>query len=138
MVQTVELEEFIIAYTSCKKVNEDSDIYSDLDLVGDDFHDFIDAYAKKYEVDISSYLWYFHGDEEGNNFGGLLFKPPYARVQRIPVTPILLAKFANTRKWEIPYPEHHLPKYRYDLLLNRLIAAVLLVVIVAIAASKFS
>ena len=41
------------------------------------------------------YLWYFHSDEEGQNIGGLIVKPPNLKVKRIPVTPKLLLDFAN-------------------------------------------
>src|SRR5690606_32070321 len=132
VVRTDDIIDFVYNYTSCEKVNEDSDIYSDLDLVGDEFHEFMEAYAKKYEVDMSAYLWYFHGDEEGMNIGGLFFKPPYARVTRLPVTPRILAEFANSHKWRIPYPAHHLPETRYDLLMNKLISAILLLVILTV------
>lgn len=106
------------------EVQEQTDILTDLGVVGDDFHELIDEYARKYQVDMTVYLWYFHADEEGQNIGGIFFRPPYERVQRIPVTPIMLKEFANKGKWEIDYPNHQLPKKRYDLLFNQILSLI--------------
>ncbi|RTL59052.1 MAG: DUF1493 family protein [Sphingobacteriales bacterium] len=113
-------------------VNESTDIFEDLGCVGDDFHELIEEYAKKYNVDMTSYLWYFHADEEGgwNSIGGTFFKPPYERIKRIPVTPLMLLKFATKGKWEISYPEHHLPKRRYDIITNQIVLILFLIVVV--------
>jgi hypothetical protein len=82
----------------------------------------IEKYAKKYNVDMSAYLWYFHTDEEGfNSIGGQFFKPPYERVTRIPVTPQMLADFIVTKKWKVDYPAHEIPKHRTDLIINKII-----------------
>lgn len=111
-----EIIAFVIKQTGCAedKVSAGTDIFNELGCVGDDFHELIDEYALRCNVDMSSYLWYFHADEEGANFGGFIFKPPYARVQRIPVTPEMLLQFANSGAWMIDYPEHKIPKYRID------------------------
>lgn len=99
-------------------IHSDTDIFLDLHCMGDDFHEMIGEYANIFQVDMSDYKWYFHANEEGWSFGGGFFKPPYKRVTRIPVTPEMLTRFANTGKWDIQYPEHTLPKYRYDILIN--------------------
>lgn len=113
----------VITKTGCDEfeVQADTDIFGELGCVGDDFHELISEFAEKFEVDISTYLWYFHADEEGQNFGALFFKPPYCRVKRIPVTPSVLLQAANSGKWMIVYPEHKLPKYRYDIFFTYLI-----------------
>ena len=68
---------------------------------------------------MSGYLWYFHAAEEiGFGIGAIFFDPPNYRVKRMPVTPAMLTEFANKGKWDIVYPDHTLPKYRYDLLIN--------------------
>jgi len=97
-------------------------------MVGDDFHEMIEKYAKKYSVEMKGYLWYFHADEESgwNNIGGWFFKPPYSRVARIPITPLMLTDFANRGKWDLQYPEHKLPKKRSDILINQILLGVLL------------
>lgn len=118
---TENLTEFIKDLAGTDKVQNDSDIFGDIGMVGDDFHEMIERYASKYSVDLNGYLWYFHADEEGQSPGGQFFPPPYESVNRIPVTPIMLADFANKGKWDIQYPEHQLPKKRYDLLFNQII-----------------
>ncbi|WP_114778646.1 DUF1493 family protein [Botryobacter ruber] len=128
MVSSEDVLKFVAKYSPYKDVNEDSDIYADLDLVGDDFHEFIDAYAPNFNVDMSDYLWYFHGDEEGTNFGALFFKPPYMMVKRIPVTPKLLMTFANNKKWEIAYPPHDVPETRPDLKFNKVLSLITFIV----------
>jgi hypothetical protein len=91
-------------------------------VAGDDFHEMIEKYAKQYDVDMSDYLWYFHADEEGfNSIGRQFFKPPYERVERIPVTPQMLADFIATKKWKVAYPPHDIPKPRTDLTINKVI-----------------
>lgn len=106
------------------EISEHTDIFAHLGVCGDDFHELIEEYARRFQVDMTSYLWYFHADEEGQNIGGLFFKPPYARVERLPVTPDLLKTFANTRKWGLDYPEHQVPKKRYDLIFNQVMVLV--------------
>lgn len=99
-------------------------------VVGDDFHDMIDKYAKEYDVDMRDYLWYFHADEEGISIGGVFFKPPHARVERIPVTPRMLAQFIETKKWKIDYPKHSIPKRRVDLFINLGIVILVFIIII--------
>jgi len=70
-----------------EEIDLNTDIFIELPCTGDDFHELIEAYAEKYSVDMKNYLWYFHADEEGTSFGGVVFSPPYQRVKRIPVTP---------------------------------------------------
>ena len=113
--------EFIKDLSGTENVQKYSDIFGEIGMTGDDFHDMIERYATKYSVDMSDYLWYFHADEEGQSIGGHFFTPPYKSVKRIPVTPTMLTNFANKGKWDIQYPEHKLPKKRYDLLINELL-----------------
>ncbi|GAA4842233.1 DUF1493 family protein [Algivirga pacifica] len=113
-----EIRNFLEDYSGVYPENPDIDIWKDMGIVGDDFHEMMGKYSKQYDVDLSNYLWYFHTNEEGQNIGGLFFTPPNERVQRIPVTPQLLAKFIETKKWEIDYPDHKLPKTRIDLIIN--------------------
>lgn len=119
---------FVEEKTGANNVRQSDDIYNDLGCVGDDFHELIEAYAEKYTVDMSSYLQYFHADEEGgwNSIGGIFIKAPYKRVKRIPVTPLLLLDFAHKRKWTIDYPEHNLPIRRYDILSNQFLVIILI------------
>lgn len=114
-----------------ESISPTTDIFKDLGIVGDDFHELIEGYSKEFNVDMSSYLWYFHADEEGHNFPGELFSaPPNERVKRISVTPELLLEFARTGLWDFPYPEHSIPKRRYDLLINSGVVWLIVVLIV--------
>lgn len=125
-----DLKSFITDKICCHdyEVIPDCDIVYDLGCYGDDFHEFITQYATRFKVDVNSCLWYFHTKDEGASFsiGASIFKPPYERVKHIPVTPSMLLSFANAGKWSLAYPEHSLPKRRYDIWINRVV--VLLVI----------
>ena len=110
-------------------MKENDDICKDLGCGGDDFQELIEEYARKFKVDRSAYLWYLHAGEEGrwNSIGSLFFKPPYKKVEHIPVTPQLLLEFANAGKWGMNYPEHRLSKRRYDMLMNQLVVGLLII-----------
>jgi hypothetical protein len=70
----------------------------------------------KFEIDTTNYRWYFHhGEEAFLNFGAWLFKPPYRRVDRIPITPQVLAEALRTKRWPLKYPEHKLASVRWDI-----------------------
>jgi hypothetical protein len=97
---------------------------------GDDFHELMEVYAAKFKVDMTRYLWYFHGDEEGNSIGGSFFRAPYDRVAHIPITPALLLEMANKGHWDIQYPEHKLPKRRWDLIVNTALVVFALVLVI--------
>jgi len=108
-----EIIDFIEKEFWKSNLNSNSDIFNQLGISGDDCDDFLVKYSEKYQVDMSDFLWYFHHEEEASSIFGFLFKPPNKRVQRIPITPKMLAKFSNSKKWNIDYPEHKLPKYRF-------------------------
>jgi hypothetical protein len=137
MSWTDEIINFLEDYTCAKEIQPDSDLFGKFGIVGDDFHEMIEKYAQNYQVDMSSYLWFFHCDEEGQSFGGILFKPPYSRVDRIPVTPSLLASFLTTKKWDINYPPYILPQRRYDLIINKLIVVVFVLMLIVLAFNKY-
>jgi hypothetical protein len=123
MVTVDEIMKFVwerhTQYTGARAIKPDSDIEDDLACTGDDFAELIEDFADTYSVDISTYLWYFHADEEVFiNLGRWLFPNPYDRVEKIPVTPALLAEFANKGKWDIQYPEHRFPGKRWDIFLT--------------------
>ena len=103
-------------FTDQYEIKPDTDIYNDLRCVGDDFFELLEMYSKHFSVDMSAFLWYFHSDGEGPpGIGQEFFKPPYDRVERIPVTPAMLTEFANSGKWSIEYPPHQIPKIRWDI-----------------------
>ena len=128
---------FLTDLLACEKITSQTDIFSDLGVVGDDFHEMIEKYSKIFKVDMTSYLWYFHADEEGHSIVGSFFKAPYERVKRITVTPKMQTDFANKGKWSIAYPEHTLPKRRYDIIINRVLVFGFLVYIAIKLLSKY-
>ena len=95
----------------------------DLGVEGDDFFELEEAFAEKFRVDMSGYRWYFHHGEEGTwlSIGRLFFPAPYDRVVEIPVTPQLLLDSANAGKWIVQYPDHELPRRRYDSLIDQFV-----------------
>lgn len=101
-------------------LSSNSDIFLELRIDGDDCEELLSNYALKYSVDMSNFLWYFHYQDEAsiNDIFGLIYKKSYQFVQYIPITPIMLTEFANSKKWNINYPEHKLPKYRNDININ--------------------
>ncbi|MBA0884034.1 DUF1493 family protein [Flavobacterium undicola] len=128
MKNITEILEFVKDLTGTKKVTKNSDIENDLGCSGDDFDELIEKYSEHFNVDMSTYLWYFHTKEEGfGSIGGFFFKPPNSQVERIAVTPKMLFKFAEKGKWDIKYPEHKIPKKRYDLLINQIILIVIVI-----------
>lgn len=119
MYSQKQIDDFIKERTGIDELKPSDDLLNDHGVSGIDFLDLIDQYAKAFNVDMTGHLWYFHGDEEGiNNIGGEFFKPPNERVPHIPVTPALLLDFANKGRWDMQYPPHKLPRYRWDLIFN--------------------
>ncbi|QYF86864.1 DUF1493 family protein [Brevundimonas sp. PAMC22021] len=84
----------------------------------------MDDFSERFEVDGADYLWYFHHGEEGWSLGALFFKPIYRRVARIPITLATLTEAARTRRWPVVYPPHHVPRRRWDILINRAVIGV--------------
>jgi hypothetical protein len=118
----IEINDFIKNFTGENLESFDVDIFKDLRISGDDFHEMIFEFSKKYKVNMEDYLWYFHADEEGiMNLGAFFFKSPYLRVDRIPITPNMLLQFARSKKWLINYPIRKIPETRYDLIFNQVI-----------------
>jgi hypothetical protein len=119
MYSQEQINIFIRQKTGIKQLKLTDDLHDDHGVVGDDFHELIDEYARTFNVDMTSYLWYFHAEEEGQNIGAIFFKPPYERVTQIPVTPAMLLDFANKGSWDVYYPAHKLLSRRWDLIFNK-------------------
>lgn len=102
----------------------DTDLFDRFGIEGDDASAFMDGFGERFGIDGESYRWYFHHGEEGTNFGGLFFAPPYRRVQRIPITPDILIEAIETRKWPLKYPPHPVQTVRWDIRMNRLLLVV--------------
>ncbi len=137
MASITEIIEFIHQETGLA-INEDFDITGSLGVYGDDFFDLMEAFSVKFGVNMDNFLWYFHSGDEGVNFPGrALFKPPYEHVKRIPITPTMLCQFANARYWNLNYPPHHIPKKRFDLLINRIFFGAISALILLILFLKY-
>lgn len=128
MKPTIEnILDFVAEYSGKEEIQENSDIEGELSVYADDWHEMIQKFGEKYQVDMTSYLWYFHSGEEGFSIGSLFFKAPYERVKRIPITPKDLLRIATKQKWDVYYPEHELPKRRYDLLIGTIVLTMVIV-----------
>lgn len=134
MILEQEIINFIEKEFWESNLNSNSDVFAKVGVSGDDCDDLMITYQKKYQVDMSEYLWYFHHEEEGswNTIGGSFFQRPNERVKRIPITPKMLTEFANSKKWTVDYPEHNLPKYRYDIIINWSFIILLIILITII------
>jgi hypothetical protein len=137
MPTVIEIIDFVKNCTGLENITNETDIFAD-GIVGDDFHELIDSFAKNYSVDMTNYLWYFHADEEGswNSIGGVFFTPPYKEVKRIPVTPALLTDYAIKGKWDLCYPQHKISKRRYDIYINKIVFVGLMVWLIVVAFKK--
>jgi len=120
-----QINDFIKEKAGSDELKPGDDLMYDQGVSGDDFDELITGYAETFHVDMTSYLWYFHTDEEGNNMGGVFFKPPNERVPHIPVTPAMLLDFANKGHWDVHYPPHKMPKRRWDIIFNFILFAVI-------------
>lgn len=105
----------------------DEDLFARFGIDGDDAFDFMDSFAARFDVDAANYRWYFHHGEEGLNIAGLFFAPPYQRVKSIPVTTATLLEAIRSRRWPLEYPEHKLPRVRWDAWINLSVVLLLLV-----------
>ncbi len=118
------------------EVTDDIDINRGLGCTGDDFHELMEEFAMKFNVDMTVYRWYFHTEEEGfGSPGSWFFKAPNERVVHIPVTIDVLIEGATKGKWPIAYPAHELPKHRWDLTIN-LVFLVVVAVWAAVSLTK--
>src|SRR5207248_6331678 len=102
-------------------VTEATSLQDRIGLYGDDIDGIIVEYSQRFTVDVSGYLWYFHTGEEGFNIGGLFFRSPDAKVDRIPITVGMLLEFAQKGHWDLKYPDHEPPRFRLDILINQIL-----------------
>lgn len=108
--------EYVAGFAESQRlVTADADLFKTFGIDGDDAFEFIDKFARKFEIDVSGYLWYFHHGEEGFGLGQFFFKPPYRRVPRLPITLNVLADAIETHIWPIQYPAHTPPRRRWDI-----------------------
>jgi len=126
------LTEFLKEFgNECEPLPGDTDLFERLRIDGDDASEFIQQFAAKFDVDVTNFRWYFHHGEEGFNLAALFFRSPDRRVQRIPIMPDVLLEAIRTKHWPLQYPEHRLPKVRWDTVFA-LPATLLLIAVVAV------
>ena len=129
MTETKEIIDFVRSETGHREdMTDNTTLQDDIGIWGDDVSELLENYAKRFSVDMSSFLWYFHTREEGTSPGSLFFKPPNERVEQIPITVAMLRDFANTGTWSVVYPDHYIPKRRTDLLINLIITLTVVIV----------
>lgn len=116
------------------------DVFGDGGLDGDDVAEFLLAFSKRFNVDLTGCHWYFHqqAEEGGWSVGAIFFKPPYMRVPHIPVTFETLSQAAETGKWPIEYPPHKSPKYRWDLTINQVVVVGVLIWVIWMSIQKWA
>ena len=138
MIETEKIIEFIEDFWGEKlALAEGECIFEKLGIEGNDAFEFMEKYSETFGVSLDDYRWYFHnGDEGWGLFGAILFKPPYSRVSHIPITIETLTNSASSGKWTINYPEHELPKHRYDILFDQLFVLFLLLLVFALLIMK--
>jgi hypothetical protein len=127
---------FLRDKTGAPDLEMDSDLFA-TGSTGKELTEVVRSFGYRFHVNTDSYLWYFHTNEEGINFGAVFFKPPYERVNRIPVTPLLLLDFANKGYWDVYYPEHEIPSSRIDHLLNILLVFAIVFLLVYVASKRY-
>ena len=73
-----EIIDFIETEYWKSNLQSNSDIFETVRISGDDCFELIEKFSKKYDVDISNFLWYFHHEEEGswNSIGGCFINRP--------------------------------------------------------------
>lgn len=117
-------------------LTNDDDLFARWRIEGDDADEFIEAFAKRFSIDMGNYRWYFHHREEGQNLGALFFRPPYARVERMPISIDVLANAVVSQEWPLAYPPHELPKRRWDIIIDQIVMALLIIGVAAIGIAK--
>ena len=83
------------------KLNGETVLEADLGITGDDASEFLEAYSRDFEVDLSGFEFYRHFDAEGwNPFAGFLTRLRRGeKLRHVPVTIALLARAAEERQW---------------------------------------
>lgn len=130
MANCIDIAEWVKNEVGCDEPVDEATSLQELGVYGDDWDELMTAYAERFRVDMSEYLWYFHTREEGQSIGGLVFRPPNRGVHQIRVRIAMLREFAGSGKWSIDYPQHRLPNRRYDLLINATIVGLFVLVVV--------
>ena len=87
------------------KLTDDTRIFEDLHLDGDDVVELVEQVATTFGVDMASYRWYHHHGPEGCNPLWLIVRPWWMRKTHIPIRVADLIEAARTGVWPLAYPE---------------------------------
>lgn len=126
--EVTELVKSVTAYD--QPLTESTTLQSDIGVAGVDMDHLLAAYSKRFGVDLSSYIWYFHTCEEFWNIGGLFFPPPNMRVKEIPITLAMLHHFAVLGRWAVEYPPHEPPRHRPDIWFNLVLVLTIAAIVI--------
>ena len=101
----------------------DTALQTDLGLEADELYEFMAEFGRRFAVNLEGFVWYFHGSEDMFNPGGLIFRPPFRRVERIPITVGMLVGFVERGRWDLVYPRHVVPSLPWDIIITWVIFA---------------
>lgn len=103
------------AHYAGASVTADTRLYSDLGMTGDDAGEFMAAFANKYEVEMSGFVWLRYFDDEGADMmgpaivlGACVLSPAFAvrwqaaRDAEREITLAHLAEIARAKVWRHP------------------------------------
>lgn len=65
-----EIVELATQFSGATEVSENSRLYADLGLTGDDARAFIETFAAKYDIDMGALVWLRYFDDEGSDMMG--------------------------------------------------------------------
>ncbi|WP_299412689.1 DUF1493 family protein [uncultured Sulfitobacter sp.] len=114
-------------------VEPDEDLFGKLYLSGDDVNEFLEAYALRFNVDMSAFLWYFHYNAD---------EPPQGRrvlpvlsdgrvADYMPISLDHLVDAAQAGRLAYAYPEHSLRLNRFYWITPLVIVCSLMVLLMA-------
>lgn len=91
-----------------KEVAGQGDLFGHFGLEGDDATDFLEDYAQRFDVDLSSMLWEFHfiADEPPNYRRVIPVDVDGKDIPWMPITLDQLVRAAEQGRWVFDYPEH--------------------------------
>ncbi|MEM6944753.1 MAG: DUF1493 family protein [Pseudomonadota bacterium] len=74
-------------------------------IAGDDAFEFMEAFGKDFDVDLSGYRWTFHHHDEGYHLSSIRVHSASRAVARIPISIDLLLAAARSGVWPVGYPQ---------------------------------
>jgi hypothetical protein len=84
-----------------ERLSADSVLEADVGITGDDADEFMEAYSREFQIDLSGFEFYRHFDAEGwNPFVGFFTRLLRGEeMQHVPVTIALLVRAAEQHRW---------------------------------------